>query len=542
MSSIHRLTTPLENWRGIRLVNAYRVFLAFALVAAAITGRGPQVFGHDDSYLFAFTAWGYLILAMGFEFLLELRAVPYRPQAHLHALGDLIVLTLIMHASGGAGGGIALLMIIAVGLSAVLLGATAAMGYAALATLLVLGETTWSSFFDGRERQFAAAGFLGFALFVVAILVATFEQRMRRIERLTARREREVSYLSSLAVQVIEQAPNGILVSAPDGQVEYINSAARQLLAARRRADAPEASGGTGAVALALLTVHPGLANALQNWYENTGAHPETAEFDEPHRFRAEFHRLDTVLGQRALIVLIDLSSEDARLQQTKLASLGRLTASIAHEVRNPLSSIRQATELLADAHDEAERRELIPIIIRHSARINNLIEGILDVARRPQVQATRIDLAQWLKEFIDLHRLDWEASSVEVYCPMPAPNEAVIRFDVSHLWQIMDNLAANAKRHGKSADGRIRIRITYEQHHEPNWLQLKLCDAGAGLTPAALRTLFEPFFTTHAEGVGLGLYISHELALANGAQLFAEPLAAPESGVCFVLRVPRMA
>lgn len=542
MSSIHRLTTPLENWRGIRLVNAYRVFLAFALVAAAITGRGPQVFGHDDSYLFAFTAWGYLILAMGFEFLLELRAVPYRPQAHLHALGDLIVLTLIMHASGGAGGGIALLMIIAVGLSAVLLGATAAMGYAALATLLVLGETTWSSFFDGRERQFAAAGFLGFALFVVAILVATFEQRMRRIERLTARREREVSYLSSLAVQVIEQAPNGILVSAPDGQVEYINSAARQLLAARRRADAPEVSGGTGAVALALLTVHPGLANALQNWYENTGDHPETAEFDEPHRFRAEFHRLDTVLGQRALIVLIDLSSEDARLQQTKLASLGRLTASIAHEVRNPLSSIRQATELLADAHDEAERRELIPIIIRHSARINNLIEGILDVARRPQVQATRIDLAQWLKEFTDLHRLDWEASGVEVYCPMPAPNEEVIRFDVSHLWQIMDNLAANAKRHGKSADGRIRIRIACEQRHEPNWLQLKLCDAGAGLTPAALRTLFEPFFTTHAEGVGLGLYISHELALANGAQLFAEPLAAPESGVCFVLRIPRMA
>ncbi|WP_407275865.1 sensor histidine kinase [Halothiobacillus sp. DCM-1] len=530
-----------ENWRGIRLVNAYRVFLAFALVAAAITGRGPQVFGHTDSYLFAFTAWGYLILAMAFEFLLELRAVPYRPQAHLHALGDLLILTLIIHSSGGAGGGIALLMIIAVGLTAVLLGATAAMGYAALATLLVLGETSWTTFFDGQERQFAAAGFLGFALFVVALLVATFEQRMRRIERLTARREREVSYLSSLAVQVIEQAPNGILVSAPDGQVEYINTAARQLLAARRRADAPEANGQAGAVALALSAVHPGLANALQNWYDNTGEHPDIAEFNEPHRFRAEFHRLDTVLGQRALVVLIDLSSEDARLQQTKLASLGRLTASIAHEVRNPLSSIRQATELLTDATDEAERRELIPIILRHSARINSLIEGILDVARRPQVQPVRIDLSQWLKEFSELHRLDWEASGVTFNGPTLSPNEAVIRFDVSHLWQIMDNLAANAKRHGKSADGRTHIQLSIHPQ-DTAWLTLHFCDAGAGLAPAAMQTLFEPFFTTHADGVGLGLYISHELALANGAQLFAEPAPAAGSGVCFVLRAPRMA
>lgn len=536
-----RQSTGSENWRGIRLVNAYRVFLAFALVAAAITGRGPQVFGHDDSYLFAFSAWGYLILAMGFEFLLELRALPFRPQAHLHALGDLLVLTLIIHASGGAGGGIALLMVIAVGLSAVLLGATAAVGYAALATLLVLGETSWSAFFDGRERQFAAAGFLGFALFVVAILVATFEQRMRRVERLTARREREVSYLSNLAVQVIEQTPNGILVSAPDGQVEYINSAARQLLAARRRADAPEVSGSSGAVAMALSAVHPGLSTALQNWYDDTGAHPETAEFNEPHRFRAEFHRLDTVLGQRALVVLIDLSSEDARLQQTKLASLGRLTASIAHEVRNPLSSIRQATELLADSRDDAERNELIPIIIRHSARINTLIEGILDVARRPQVQATRIDLAQWLKEFTELHRLDWDANAVQVQLPTLLPNEAVIRFDASHLWQIMDNLAANAKRHGKSSDGRTRITIDCQMQGD-EWLQIRFCDAGSGLTPSAMRTLFEPFFTTHAEGVGLGLYISHELALANGALLFAEPLPAPDSGVCFVLRAPRMA
>ncbi len=534
-----RSGSETDNWRGIRLVNAYRVFLAFALVAASISGRGPQVFGQQDPYLFGFVAWGYLVLAMGFEFLLELHVLPFRPQAHLHALGDIIVLVLVMHASGGPGGGIALLMIIAVGLSAVLLGATAAMGYAALASIMVLGETMVSSLVDHEERQFAAAGFLGFALFVVAILVATFEQRVQRIERLTQRKEKEINYLSTLAVQIIERSPNGILISDPTGQVDYINTAARQLLAARRRSDVRSVEGKPPSK-LRLRDTHPALANALQDWYD--GRITEHIECDEPHRFRAEFHALQTELGQRALVVLVDLSAEDARVQQNKLASLGRLTASIAHEVRNPLSSIRQASELLADSTSEEERAELIPIIIRHSARINTLVEGVLDVARRPQVQPTRIDFTQWLAEFVELHRLDWEANSVVWQAPAKADKACALTFDNSHLWQIMDNLVTNAMRHGRSADGVTYLNIAC-QLVEPDTVTIRVCDRGPGLSDTATHSLFEPFFTTHVEGVGLGLYVSRELALSNGAQLYAEAAgndAAGSTGTCFVLRCPR--
>ncbi|ACX97084.1 sensor histidine kinase [Halothiobacillus neapolitanus] len=532
-----------DNWRGIRLVNAYRVFLAFAFVAASISGRGPQVFGQQDPYLFGFVAWGYLVLAMGFEFLLELHVLPFRPQAHLHALGDIIVLVFVMHASGGPGGGIALLMIIAVGLSAVLLGATAAMGYAALASILVLGETMVSSLVDHEERQFAAAGFLGFALFVVAILVATFEQRVQRIERLTRRKEKEIHYLSTLAVQIIERSPNGILITDPSGQVDYINSAARQLLAIRRRDDVQGDVQGVASDAptkLRLRDTHPVLANALQNWFD--GQITEGIEYDQPHRFRAEFHALQTELGQRALVVLVDLSVEDARVQQNKLASLGRLTASIAHEVRNPLSSIRQASELLADSTSQEERAELIPIIIRHSARINTLVEGVLDVARRPQVQPTRIDFNQWLNEFVELHRLNWDASSVVWQAPEKVDAACALTFDVSHLWQIMDNLVTNAMRHGRSADDVTYLKIAC-QLAEPDTVMIRVCDRGPGLSDTAVHSLFEPFFTTHVEGVGLGLYVSRELALSNGAQLYAEAAgddAAGSIGTCFVLRCPR--
>jgi len=260
---------------------------------------------------------------------------------------------------------------------------------------------------------------------------------------------------------------------------------------------------------------------------------------------------------------LVDLSAEDARLQQNKLASLGRFTASIAHEVRNPLSSIRQASELLADATSEEERAELIPIIIRHSARINTLVESVLDVARRPQAQPVRIDFSSWLEEFIALHKLDWEANSVVWQLPRGAESVCALTFDVSHLWQIMDNLVANAARHGRSADGCVYLRIDC-QLVEPETVILRVCDRGAGLSTAAVSALFEPFFTTHVEGVGLGLYISRELALSNGAQLYAEaptkagfpatstpsatssvetdPAASnsTESGTCFALRCRR--
>jgi two-component system, NtrC family, sensor histidine kinase PilS len=532
--------SEVDNWRGIRLVNAYRVFLAFALVAASISGRGPQVFGQQDLYLFGFVAWGYLIMAMGFEFLLELHVLPFRPQAHLHALGDVIVLILVMHASGGPGGGIALLMIVAVGLAAVLLGATAAIGYAALASIMVLGETIMSSLVEHAERQFAAAGFLGFALFVVAILVATFEQRVQRVERLTQRKEMEIHYLSTLAVQILERSPNGILISDPSGHVDYINTAARQLLAARRRSDGLNNSADSPSK-VRLQDLHPALSSALQDWYD--GWRTESIECDEPHRFRAEFHALETELGQRALVVLIDLSVEDARVQQNKLASLGRLTASIAHEVRNPLSSIRQATELLAESTSKEERAELIPIIIRHSARINTLIEGVLDVARRPKVLPARIDFSRWLEEFVELHRRDWAANSVVWQGPGEAEIACVLTFDISHLWQIMDNLVTNAMRHGRSADGMTYLSITC-QVVEPETLELRVCDRGPGLSAAASSSLFEPFFTTHVEGVGLGLYVSRELALSNSAQLYAEAptdvTGAGSSGCCFVLRCPR--
>lgn len=519
-----------QSWRGLRLVNAYRAMLAFALVVAAVSGRGPQVFGQQDVYLFGFAAWGYLFLVVLFEFLLELRMVDFRPQAHLHALGDLLILFLIMHASGGPGGGIALLLIISVALTTILLGGRTGLGYASLATLMVLGEAGWSVMVEHGERHFAAAGLLGVALFTITGLVVSVERRALRFQRLNVHHERELAHLSSLAVQIIEQFEEGVLISDRDGRVEYINSAARSLL------------DDAGPASVNLDESCPPLSKALGAWCRRHGEPGE--DLTLPGRFRARFQRLDSVLGQRALILLTDLRAEDARLQQRKLAALGRLTASIAHEVRNPLSSIRQATELLDGTTSETERAELQAIILKHTDRINHLVRSVLDASRRPQVNPVDIPLAAWLDEFMAAQPLLAGGEQSQIAWRIEAPDIPEVQsvrvwFDTAHLWQIMDNLVANALRHGADEDGHVQLTLRW-QLAGPDLVRILVYDHGRGIDDEARSQLFEPFFTTHAQGVGLGLYISRELAEANQAKLDIEPPQADVSGTCFRLDVRR--
>ncbi|MFP4463175.1 MAG: sensor histidine kinase [Guyparkeria sp.] len=519
-----------ENWRGLRLANAYRLLLALALTAAALTDRGPAVFGQADASLFMVTAWAYLFLAMAFEWLLELRVLPFRPQAHLHTAGDLAGLMLVAHASGGPEGPIALALLIAIGIAAVLHGGRAAIGYAAIGVLLVLGEAIYASWTQADADHLTNSGFLGAALLLIAVLVIAFERRAALWEHQSHAREREVRYLSELALRVIEQTDNGIIVSDPEGRIEYINDAARQMLG---EGEAPDETSHDR-----LPDLHPGICEALRAWYAGRG--DQQRDVDRPHRLRAQFHRIETALGPRALIVLLDLSAEDERVRRDKLAALGRLIASIAHEVRNPLSSIRQAAELLPASGTSAEREQLTGIITRHSDRINRLVEDVLGAARAPVVHTQEIDLVEWLDRFADRRREAWKAAGQPFTIQLDAEVEhAPARVDTTHLWQVMDNLCDNAERHGRPAEGNLAVRLRIAAGRDGRW-QLQLCDNGPRIEATDRDALFEPFYTTHSQGTGLGLFVSRELALANRGELtLAEPPADGADGNCFRLSLP---
>ncbi|MCL7744881.1 ATP-binding protein [Guyparkeria hydrothermalis] len=520
-----------ENWRGLRLANAYRLLLALALTAAALTDRGPALFGQTHPSLFMVTAWTYLFLAMAFEWLLELRVTPFRPQAHLHTIGDLACLMLIAHASGGPEGPLALALVIAIGIAAVLHGGRAAVGYAAAGVLLVLGEAIYASWTQPDASHLANSGFLGAALLLITLLVMAFERRAAVWEHQSQAREREVRYLSELALRVIEQTDNGIVVSDPDGRIDYINAAARQMLGDNEATiEAPAEA--------RLPDLHEGVCDALRAWHAGDGSQQQ--DFDRPRRLRAQFHRIETALGPRALIVLQDLSAEDERVRRDKLAALGRLIASIAHEVRNPLSSIRQAAELLPESDTAAEREQLTTIITRHSDRINRLVEDVLGAARSPAVNAQNVELGDWLERFAESRRQNWRAGGKPYVMALTTPMEpAFARVDTTHLWQVIDNLCDNAERHGRPDDGQLRLRLRLETAPRGGW-QIRVCDNGPRIADVDRSALFEPFFTTHSQGTGLGLFVSRELALANRGELaLEEPDTSRDTGNCFRLCLP---
>jgi two-component system sensor histidine kinase PilS (NtrC family) len=216
------------------------------------------------------------------------------------------------------------------------------------------------------------------------------------------------------------------------------------------------------------------------------------------------------------MIILEDIALYNQQVQQSKLASLGRLTASIAHEIRNPLGAISHAGQLLFEnPHLSAQDRRLTEIIQTHSVRVNHIIEDILQLSRRTDSRREKIHLKPWLdnylKNFTLEHAIDMAAFKLS------CEEEPLCAFiDQGHLRQIMDNLCRNALKYGQPDAGQMTLR-TFAMQHGPC---IEIIDNGSGISREHQNQLFEPFFTTSSSGTGLGLYISRELAELNQAKL----------------------
>jgi two-component system sensor histidine kinase PilS (NtrC family) len=216
------------------------------------------------------------------------------------------------------------------------------------------------------------------------------------------------------------------------------------------------------------------------------------------------------------MIILEDIALYNQQVQQSKLASLGRLTASIAHEIRNPLGAISHAGQLLAENPLlSAQDKRLTEIIQTHSDRVNLIIEDILGLSKRNESRREKIYLKPWLDNFIRNFSLEYSANADAF--KLSHPVESLCAFiDPGHLRQIMDNLCRNALKYGKPETGQITLRAFTVQQAPC----IEVLDNGSGISREQRSQLFEPFFTTSSSGTGLGLYISRELAELNQAKL----------------------
>ena len=224
-----------------------------------------------------------------------------------------------------------------------------------------------------------------------------------------------------------------------------------------------------------------------------------------------------------ALIFLEDATVMNARVQQSKLASLGRLSASIAHEIRNPVGAMSHAGQLLAESEALGQHDLRLTEIIRtNSERVSHIIDNVLQLSRRESSQPEMLAVGPWLNDFAAEFGRTLELNEGEISV-LKVPDDLAVRMDPSHLRQILWNLCDNAVKYASETGG-ILVELEAGRTAQQGHPYLEVLDRGHGVDPATLDKIFEPFFTDKHGGTGLGLYISKELCELNRAVLSAQP------------------
>lgn len=527
--------------RVIGLLNLYRLLIPPALLGIRWVTEPQPTVGAEYPTLFLaacvlyFTAG--VILTLGQRF----RTPSLRQVAIAHGVTDALGIALLMYASGGVVSGLGILLVLPVGATALLAAQRDAFFIAATASLAVLvqqiiGHLTGSA----SAVDYPAAGVLGAIVFVVALGAWPLANRLRESEALVARQEIDLANLAQLSQYIVQHLRESILVVDPEDRVRLINESAAQMLGDER------------AFPGALLgEASPRLLYLLATWRQAAGTSQEAASTPagEPATFVAadgarviqpHFAPLGGSTPAPVLVFLEDTGALASRVQQSKLAALGRLSASIAHEIRNPVGAMSHAGQLLAESPlTEADRR-LVDIITRNAVRVSEIIQNVLAMSRREASRPSRLDLAPWLEGFREefCATMQWPAERLRVVAVDGEGPEVSV--DVSHLRQILWNLCENAARHGlRAAPGGV-IELRHGRLRPSMRPFLEVADDGAGIDPAVAERIFEPFFSAGERGSGLGLFLARELAQTSSATLLHEPRPGGGSVFRLVFSDPR--
>ncbi|WP_295393410.1 ATP-binding protein [uncultured Thiodictyon sp.] len=517
-ASQHRYPT----WESLRWLFLFRLLVLAGLVLVFSPALPDPLLGGVNAAMAwqVLTAYALFVLASGL--FLYSRWPSRENQVYLAIFVDLIAFTLVVHAGGGVGSGLGVLLAVAVTAGALLMEGRLSLLFASFAALAVITEQTYTWLqSDGPASGYTQAGLLGVTFFAVALLAHLLFKRVRAAEDLAASRKVDIENLSKLNEFIIQDLSIGVLVVDGDRQLKLMNQAARNMI------------GGPVEPGAALKEVCAPLESWLLEHIRPTA--PQVGAIRVGNR---ELKPTRQLLGDyRAAGVVIYLRDNQELIQeaqQIKLASLGTLTASIAHNIRNPLSAISHAGQLLGEAKGlSADDRHLLDIIRRNSGRIDEIVRSVLQLSRRNQLDAQNIELVAWLEEFCtefrEAHALAPEHFMFE-FEPVPIPADV----DPRHLHQIIANLCENALVHAARPDSPASILVRVSRGEDQERARIEVTDDGPGIDKDTVEEIFNPFFTTKVSGTGLGLYIARELAETNGIRL--EYHRAQPWGSCFRL------
>jgi len=506
-------------WRVLILLNVFRITLGSLLLGVFLAVQDPHIIGETNPSV----AWGTLVamLTAGVLeiWLLRLRKPSAMIQIHLQLALDLIVINALMHASGGVSSGVGGLLVVSVGALSLLVRAERAFLFAAVTALSILGEQTFSYLQNVTDSaQFAPAGILGAVIFVLAMVVQLLRSRMLETEALAEQRGVDLQNLAELNQYIVQHLRESIVVVDGDDCVRLMNeSAATHLGATTRRSGQP------------LRDISNELQNRLDVWRDRGSPPgrppPNFSSADSSTAINPHFAPLGADRSGGMLIFLEDTSLLAERVQQTKLAALGRLSASIAHEIRNPVGAMSHAGQLLAESPTGGDdERRLTDIIRVNSRRISQIVDSVLALSRRDKTEPELLQLAAWLQDFTREFIETLELYEGTVAVSDESSGVLNVRMDPTHLHQIIWNLCDNAVKYASETAGAIAVEIKcgrLDSSHRP---YLEIADRGPGIGPDKVEQVFEPFYTGKDGGTGLGLFISRELCECNGATLRYRP------------------
>ena len=504
--------------RVARLLNLYRVLVPAVLVAAVLlAGRGRDTAGHPA--LFLTTCASYFGIAVGLILLQRLSRTAPLLTPLANGVLDATAIALILYASGGVSSGFGILLVLPVLALTLLAGRREALLIAALATLAVLLPQLLIGLHAPHQADYTTAGVLGAVLFAIALSAWPLAHRIRESEATMRRQEVDLANLAQLSQYIVRHLRESILVVDLDHRIRLINDSAAQMLGAQHaRPDA------------ALAEVSPRLMQLLARWREGTGAtgifatdDPTFVGTDGARLIRAHFAALGAASPAPVLVFLEDTSLIAEKVQQSKLAALGRLSASIAHEIRNPIGAMSHAGQLLGESpHLGPEDRRLTEIIRHHAERVSRTIDSVLRLSRREAARAEQLPLSGWGESFAEefCETMQWSRSRLRLRTPA---EEIEIRFDPGQLRQIVWNLCENAFKHAGGENCEQPVELRCGRLNPSGRPYLDVADRGPGVPREHVERIFEPFFSA-GRGTGLGLFLARELAQANGATLLYEP------------------